>query len=114
MLLVVVLVILSVLGLLGASFSYWMNADLASVQAMMDRQQARIAELEAKLAEAQKDAARLDYVATGKVTVSRDNGGFQLAWYDHNSQKLKWQNSWHETARAAIDAALAQREASHE
>lgn len=67
---------------------------------------ARIEELEAKLAEAQKDAARLDYVATGKVTVSRDNGGFQLAWYDHNSQKLKWQNSWHETARAAIDAAM--------
>ncbi len=43
MLLVVVLVIIAVLGLLGASFSYWMNADLASVQAMMDRQQARIA-----------------------------------------------------------------------
>jgi hypothetical protein len=75
---------------------------------------ARIAELEAKLAEVQKDAARLDYVATGKVTfVSRDNGGFQLAWYDHNSQKLKWQNSWHETARAAIDAALAAEERAH-
>lgn len=73
----------------------------------------RIVELEAKLAEAQKDAARLDYVATGKVTVSRDNGGFQLAWYDHNSQKLKWQNSWHETARAAIDAALAAEERAH-
>jgi hypothetical protein len=75
---------------------------------------ALVAELEAKLVEVQKDAARLDYVATGKVTfVSRDNGGFQLAWYDHNSQKLKWQNSWHETARAAIDAALAAEERAH-
>lgn len=43
MLLVVVLVIITVLSLLGASFSYWMNADVASVQALMDRQQARLA-----------------------------------------------------------------------
>lgn len=43
MLLVVVLVIISVLALLGASFAYRMNADLASVQALQDQQQARFA-----------------------------------------------------------------------
>jgi len=43
MLLVVVLVIITVLALLGASFSYWMNADLAALSAMLDRQQARLA-----------------------------------------------------------------------
>ena len=41
MLLVVVLVIIMVLGLVGASFSFRMNADLASVGAMNDLQQAR-------------------------------------------------------------------------
>lgn len=43
MILVVVLGIISVLALLGTSFSFYMNADVASVQAMMDRQQARLA-----------------------------------------------------------------------
>lgn len=42
-LLVVVLVIITVLGLLGASFSYWMNADLSALTSMLDRQQARLA-----------------------------------------------------------------------
>jgi len=41
--LVVVLVIVSVLALLGASFSYYINAQLASVQALQDQQQARFA-----------------------------------------------------------------------
>jgi len=40
---VVVLVIVSVLALLGASFSYYINAQLASVQALQDQQQARFA-----------------------------------------------------------------------
>ncbi len=41
MLLVVVLAIITVLGLLGASFSFRMNADLASVDSMNSLQQAR-------------------------------------------------------------------------
>lgn len=43
MLLVVVLVIITVLGVLGTSFSYLMNADLDSVAALMNRQQSRMA-----------------------------------------------------------------------
>jgi len=43
MLIVVVLAIITVLALLGASFSYWMNADLAATKAGNDRQQAHLA-----------------------------------------------------------------------
>ena len=43
MLIVVVLVIITLLALLGASFSFRMNADLASVNALREVQQARLA-----------------------------------------------------------------------
>ena len=43
MLIVVVLAIITVLALLGASFSYWMNADLATTKAAFDMQQAELA-----------------------------------------------------------------------
>jgi len=42
MLLVVVLVIITTFALIGTSFSFWMNADLAALKAMSDRQQARL------------------------------------------------------------------------
>jgi len=43
MLLVVVLTIIAVMSVVAASFAYMMNADLASVEAMQARQQARLA-----------------------------------------------------------------------
>jgi type II secretory pathway component PulK len=68
MLIVVVLVIITLLALLGASFSFRMNADLASVNALREVQQARLA--------AESGIARA-------ILLLRENRNHMDEWYDN-------------------------------